>query len=1321
MSKKLLDPKIYDRLIKAESDLEEGRISRRSFNKILTLAAASAGVTFAELSPVHAWVATRMRKRKTTGAGLSIAGSCRFETARATYFSRTPGVAGNRTKNTLSFWMKIGALKADVNPIFNGYSGNSDTNELDIYLQAGEKLCVSGYGTNFRITTQVFRDPSAWSHVVIAIDTAQAAANDRIIIYVNGSRVSSFDTLNNPAQSASLGLAQASLHLVGKTSGGFGVTRYFDGSLSEIYFVDGQALTASSFGQLNATTGQWEAKQYVGSFGTTGFYLPFKSNSAVNGSGTASGSYPSVTGVTGLGADYSGNNNHWTGSGTAVTDQLIDTPANNFCVASIFDKGSSTSITNGALQQTASGVLANFVRGTMGLTSGKWYYEVLVQTNSNGNIHLGAATDTASVNTFLGNEAASWGWNYGSANSYKVNGNSYTSYGSNPASLGVGTVFGVAIDADAGKIWVATANTWEGSGNPATGANPMFSNLTTPIFPATGHYSGGSQSTQFQFNFGQGGQSGLTYNAASGGSFKYAPPSGFKALSVANLPMPSILKPSQYFAAATYVGNGSQQRVGAVIPSGSSYLVSRSLRFNPSNSAYLGRTPAASGNLTTWTMSLWFKRSGSFGTYRTLFSQITSAGATTEIDFETSDRLAFYANSSGAGFVSNAVFRDTTSWHHLVITWDTNNATASDRLRAYIDGSRITSFASSTNPSLGMQSYFNRNLASGIGAYVYPGTGIAQYFDGYIAEVNFTDGFALDATSFGQTDSTSGEWVPKSYTGSYGTNGFYLNFADNSNTTAATLGKDLSPNSNHWTPNAFSVAAGAAGDSFTDSPTQNYYSIDPNLPAHSSTSMSAGNTRVTQSTFGWYGRQFSNTSFKEYKNKLYWEFLYEGAATAGAGAPTFIIGMDVRGFPLNSPGGTGTFSTYLNWNGSAYSTGGVSAFSGAGSIATNTVVRFALDTTTGKFWIGTNSTWYGLGGTADPATGAYPTATLNLDLDYVFFGQFNGDTSAAVGTFNFGAKPFSSTAPAGFTTMKSSVLPAANATDFTPDLVIIKSRAGADPALYDSVRGATVELATDLTNGETSQPNGLQSFTKTGFKVGNLAKLNTAATSYVAWSWKKGTTPGLDIVTYTGTGSSNIQSHGLGVAPAMMMVKRRDSTSGWYVWHKGYATPSQSYQQLESIAAVATDASIWAGFAPGAGTFSVNNSSLTNATSATYVNYLWAEIPGFSRFGTYTGNGSVDGTFVWCGFKPAFILVKCQQGSTSYFSVFDAARGPWNLNAEMINLSDNGAGNSASGNSVDFLANGFKFRNFGGTNYGTSYTYIFMAIAETPFKSANAR
>jgi len=303
------------------------------------------------------------------------------------------------------------------------------------------------------------------------------------------------------------------------------------------------------------------------------------------------------------------------------------------------------------------------------------------------------------------------------------------------------------------------------------------------------------------------------------------------------------------------------------------YDINNSLRLRSSASAYLNRTPASSGNRQIFTFSAWVKR-GSLGSAQTLLSGGATAGTGTAqfIGFDT-DNTFFFSNYNVGNLQTTQVFRDPSAWYHMVIAIDTTQATAANRIKMYVNGSQITAFSSSTYPSQNTNLYININEIQTIGRASWSSL---YLFDGYLADVNFIDGSAKTPSDFGETDTTTGSWKPKAYTGTYGTNGFYLKFSDIATTSGsnAGLGKDFSGNANYWTTNNISVTAGTTYDAMIDSPTltsatvANYCTLNP-LPYYGGYNvLSRGNLQFTSGNTNWM-RAFATIAVSS--GKWYWE------------------------------------------------------------------------------------------------------------------------------------------------------------------------------------------------------------------------------------------------------------------------------------------------------------------------------------------------------------------------------------------------------------------------------------------------------------------
>ena len=296
--------------------------------------------------------------------------------------------------------------------------------------------------------------------------------------------------------------------------------------------------------------------------------------------------------------------------------------------------------------------------------------------------------------------------------------------------------------------------------------------------------------------------------------------------------------------------------------------------------------------------------------------------------------------------------------------------------------------------------------------------------------------------------------------------------------------------------------------------------------------------------------------------------------------------------------------------------------------------------------------------------------------------------------------------------------------DMQPDLVWFKKRSGADDhELFDSARGVQKALDSNNENAEASG-RGLTAFNSDGFTVGNGSSAgNQGATNenghtFVTWNWKESATAGFDIVLYTGTGSTNNVSHALSAVPHVMIVKRRNTSEGWQVYHHKQTSDPEDYVLTLDTTAAPSDSNVrWNDTAPTSSVFTVESHGTVNGSSDTYVNYLWTEKQGFSKFGSYTGNGNADGTFIFCGFRPAWIMLKRSSASGDDWVILDNKRAGYNV--ANYRLFANDSRDEETPAYIDFLSNGFKLRSSGNDNNGSGSTYIYMTFAEAPFVNSN--
>jgi hypothetical protein len=790
----------------------------------------------------------------------------------------------------------------------------------------------------------------------------------------------------------------------------------------------------------------------------------------------------------------------------------------------------------------------------------------------------------------------------------------------------------------------------------------------------------------------------------------------------------------------------------------STYQISRSLRFNSADTAYLNRTPASATNRKTYTWSGWVKRGLlTTGTYYCLFAAGQVSGGDDGLFYDTTAGGLYFTLDQGNTYVlvTSQVFRDPSAWYHVVVAVDTTQATASNRIKMYVNGVQVTDFSYATYPTQNLDStYINTTNIHRIGAHTNAGLN----FDGYLTEINFIDGQQLTPSSFGETNARTGVWQPKAYSGSYGTNGYKLNFSDNSNTTAGTLGADSSGNGNNWTPNNFSVSAGAGNDSLVDTPTPygtdtgvggevrgNYATFSPlylNGGGVTASSYTNGNLQIDFSASG--GGHGSST-ISVSRGKWYSEFTLTAASSAAA-----YVGIRLASAVNDSsyaPGSTAGSYGYDN-SGNKSSSGTATAYGATFTVGDTIGVALDLDAGTLVFY----------------KNGA-SQGTAYTGISGTFLFAVGDGSTPGTHTFvaNFGQRPFAYTAPGGFKALNTRNLPvptigATSTTQagkfFAPvtytgdgtayrtittglqsDFVWIKKRdTGVSHQLFDAVRGAGRVIYSDTQDAEVNQgAYYVQQFNSDNFFLGLTdSAVNANGGTYVSWVWNAGgstvnntagslssqvmanQTAGFSIVTYTASEvtAARTVGHGLGVAPKFMMIRSRSDSDNWYIYHTSIGNTGAVFPNLTN--ATITNVGYWANTSPTSSVFTVGT---IPTTYTTYVAYCFAEVEGYSKFGSYTGNGSADGPFVFTGFRPRFILGKDSGGTNNWF-IFDSVRDTYNVAGKILrpNISD---AELDSPPRVDLLSNGFKIRSSALPNDAT--TYIYMAFAESPFKYSLAR
>ena len=786
------------------------------------------------------------------------------------------------------------------------------------------------------------------------------------------------------------------------------------------------------------------------------------------------------------------------------------------------------------------------------------------------------------------------------------------------------------------------------------------------------------------------------------------------------------------------------------------YDIDNSCRFNDDDTPAVTRT-SSTGNERTFTLSVWVKLgSGTQASsyYGQFFAARTGSsgyyGLMQMLDY--SGLTFHFGDNTGASCRTLNKYRDCSAWYHVVYKIDSTESTDTDRVKIYVNG-ELATLDSPTYPSLNDDFNFNTGAVHHIGKLSTSG-GSTDYFDGYMAEMHWIDGTALDADSFGEFDETYGHWKPIEVTGlTYGTNGFYLDFKDSSD-----LGNDVSGEGNDFT-----TANLTASDQMTDTPTNNFCTWDSvNSPVGT---LSEGNLKVV----GTIHDKLAVGTFPMSSGKWYWE-----VQVVANGARNFlgVVKLETTSHGTYAGATTDAYAGVYGHDGATYQRGGTENAEFGSSFSAGDIITICFDADNGSFWLNQNA-YPDTSATAlvtslpsglynlmysEASGAARATNILNAGQDGTFAGTKTAQGNADDNEYgNFYYAP-----PTGFLALCTknledcAVTPsehfntilyddgagAKTGVGFQPDLVWLKSRGSSyEHEWTDAVRGVTKALSPDSNNIESTDSTGLTAFGTDGFTVGaDTNYSDTTGDGMMAFCWKANgsgssngdgsitstvsanTSAGFSIVSYSGDNSTATVGHGLSKAPELLIVKRRSGADNWTV---GSIQPAASMDFTDSLLldtnGALVDETIWNDIAPTSSVFTVTNNTRTNGSGSTYIAYCWHSVEGYSKVGSYSGNGSDDGSFIYCGFEPAFLIVKTEL--LGQWTMFDNKRIPTNPVTLLSKPSTAATEEDTSGTYkfLDFLSNGFKFRLGGTYSINLANEFIYIAFADKPFKYANAR
>ena len=809
-------------------------------------------------------------------------------------------------------------------------------------------------------------------------------------------------------------------------------------------------------------------------------------------------------------------------------------------------------------------------------------------------------------------------------------------------------------------------------------------------------------------------------------------------------------------------------RQGTAGVSTGGYSIDNSLRFNDDDNSQLERTFTSAGDRQKWTWSAWIKR-GNISTNMCLFSAKSNTGMIWLAGVNGTMRVEQYNGAGGYNFRRNfeGYHRDASAWYHLIIVYDSAQASEVDRLKFYRNGEAVGVNYTYESMSQNFQSEFNNTETHWLGAINH-----GFDYDGLLAEVNFVDGQALTPSDFGETGDY-GEWKAKKYTGTYGTNGFYLDFKN-----SGSLGNDASSNSNNWTPNNL-----AATDQMLDSPTNNFCTLNVVNQVGSSLIISEGNTNFFPSA-STGTRAIESSMSAPSSGKYYFEICTVSKTQGNWNYGGF--GLKYTDSSLSSSysyGGAGTNYVFANlYHNSNYGDIGTRAnfWTNTNQPATLTVFQVAVDSDNDKIYLGKNNTWYG---SADPAnnTGTawlnggfgsggmsfYFSGTLNQEM-MVNFGQdssFAGNKTAQGNQDSNSIGDFYYTPPTGFLALCTSNLPdpavipsehfntvlysgtgssaSITGVGFQPDFVWIKRTNGVeDHRLTDVVRGVNLTLRSNTYNTEYTG-NDVTAFNSDGFTNGGDS--DDSGETYVAWNWKLNGTgvtnndgsitssvsanveSGVSLLTYTGTGSGGTVGHGLDSKPEIVIIKNTEFYGASWTANVGNIAPFSASADMTAMLSATNyiigynvGGTYWVNVLPDDTKFTISNQGATSRTGEKIFAICIHSVDGFSKLGSYTGNGSTDGTFVYTGFRPKYVMIK-NATSVGHWQIHDTTRDTYNVMGYQLHANASDADGASSAYYIDSLSNGFKLRMTHAGQNASGSKYLFIAFAEHPFKYTNAR
>jgi len=1270
-------------------------------------------------------------------AGYEITRSLRFNSADSAYLNRTPSSAGNRKTWTWSGWVKRSEL-GSYQAIFTA-DASSGTSANGIWWADDDSLYFFFGGNS--LSTAVFRDLSAWYHIVCSLDTTQGTDTDRFKVWINNQQITQWASVTWPSSNTDYGINNSVEHDIGRKFNGSNPSNFY---LADVHFIDGQALDPTDFGEFDDNN-VWQPKEFT---------PPATPNDGTTWSSNSTGVANDGTSAPANAFDGNLDTTAYT-SGGANSELYFDIPnlTVNSTVRVHIAQHAETNVSFYVIDTddvkyeylTAAPYAKKWVEITG--VAGKTIKRIGAQRNSNGHGSSHYAWEIDGV-TLIDGDTSNIG----------VNG-FHLPFSDNSSNAALGT------DSSGNN------NTWTVNNLVATAPGLETANQGFDVVTYTGN---GSTQTI----------SGLAFQP----DFVWAKKRN--GTTYHNL-VDSVRGANKELYSNDTLAETTPVTAGLTAFNSDGFTLGANGGWNNNNDTYVAWCWKAGGTAVSNTDGTITSSVSANTTYGFSIVSYTSTGGSATVGHGLGAAPSMVI-TKGRNVVSAFITQHISLATDNVLYLNGNDATQDVSGNGSLPKPASTVF--SVNNQTGSNGGTHNMIAycwsevsgfSKFGSYV--GTGVSS---GNVITVGFKPRFVLIKNT-----SSTANWriydtargndkvVNPNTSGAEFTTGDPLNFTNTSFEPTGTTNEDTNKSGDTYIYAAFAgTPPGEIIDSLVDSPTNgtqtdtgaggevvgNYAIWNP-LEQQSQATLANGNLDVSFTSNA--GHAVKST-FALTSGKWYWEVTVGGNAAVGIQQTSYAV--------YQWPGTTSYSYGYVpdgrKVNNLSYSSYG-SAFSNGD------IVGIAFDADNGKLWFLLNGTWQNSG---DPAAGTNAAfSSLTTGIGWSPSIGYWSSTTGTVNSTNFGQRAFAYTAPSGFKALCTTNFDDPTIADgsdyfdvvtytgdgnstrtisnigFSPDLVWTKARNQAyGQNWYDIVRTAGKVLRSDLTDAEaTNHEHGyLSAFNSDGYTMSSGTTSskngNELNTTYVGWAWDAGSSTvsntdgsitssvranasaGFSIVTYTGDGTSGAGSsvgHGLGVAPAMVVTKMRaqnsggSSTSNWLVYHKdlnGNVSGDRPWTLYLNETAAQADTEGWGdygGFT--SSVFTVSDVSSFNAhnnnSTSTYVAYCFAPVEGYSAFGSYTGNGSADGPFVFTGFRPKFVIIKYSSASGTDWLMYDSERDTYNVVDATLYPNSSTAENNVV--ALDFTSNGFKIRASTTRINASSGTFIYAAFAEHPFKTARAR